>query len=113
MIHKVNLKYLEYGNIVIAIVRAIFTIPAHAVFGVLMGYNFSCSKQELIRGDNARGNYYHYASFIVPLVIHGIYDFILTIESEYTNIIFVIFVVILYIIASIKVSKLSKYDEKF
>lgn len=56
----------------IAISRAIFAVPGHFCFGVVMGYFYSLAKfepQHRIR--------YSALAFIAPVVAHGIYDAIL------------------------------------
>ena len=62
----------------IAISRAIFAVPGHFCFGVLMGYFYSLAKfepQHRIR--------YSALALLAPIVAHGIYDSLLFIMQVY------------------------------
>jgi RsiW-degrading membrane proteinase PrsW (M82 family) len=62
----------------VAITRAIFAVPGHFCFGVMMGYFYSLAKfepQHRIR--------YSALALIVPIVAHGVYDAILMIMQVY------------------------------
>jgi len=68
-----NILYLLEGNIHIAILRAFSAVPAHATFGIFMGYFVGKAKfvpfwQRLPLFAGAVG---------LPIFIHGLYDFLL------------------------------------
>ena len=71
------------GGIYTGIARAIFSIPAHAMFGIYMGYYLS---REIF-------------SLIVPIFIHGIYDLLLFTNIKYSNIFFIMFFVYITIVS--------------
>ena len=59
--------YFETSSMSLAILRSFSAIPAHAVFGVFMGYFFM--KYAFIKkGDNL------FFAFVVPFVLHGCYN---------------------------------------
>ena len=59
--------YFETTSMSLAIIRSFSAVPAHAVFGVFMGYFFM--KYVFIKkGDNL------FFAFIVPFVLHGCYN---------------------------------------
>ena len=59
--------YFETTSMSLAILRSFSAVPAHAVFGVFMGYFFM--KYAFIKkGDNL------FFAFIVPFVLHGCYN---------------------------------------
>ena len=59
--------YFETSSMSLAILRSFSAVPAHAVFGVFMGYFFM--KYVFIKkGDNLL------FAFIVPFVLHGCYN---------------------------------------
>lgn len=98
-----NILYvIQYGTQT-ALLRAITAVPAHAVFGVLMGYFLSLGKFM----DRSRG-YYRFCSIAAPVIAHGIYDAILFLQFDWMLFIFVPFVIFLYIKA-IRLIK-STYD---
>lgn len=69
-----NLGYvLLNGGLQTALVRSITAVPAHALFGVVMGYYFGVAKFTEVK----RRNKLLLLSFTVPILLHGIYDFIL------------------------------------
>lgn len=90
-----NLLYVlnpNLGGVRTAILRAVFSVPGHGLFGVCMGYYFALAKFE----PEKRTKFMISALFI-PFFMHGFYDFILLAEIPYGMIIFVIFVVYLWI----------------
>lgn len=60
-----------------AVVRAIFSIPGHAMFGVVMGFYLSRAKWAEKYGQRHRMRAALRRSFFVPAVLHGLYDFLL------------------------------------
>ena len=59
--------YFETTSMTLAILRSFSAIPAHAVFGVFMGYFFM--KYAFIKkGDNL------IFAFVIPFVLHGCYN---------------------------------------
>ena len=59
--------YFETSSMTLAILRSFSAVPAHAVFGVFMGYFFM--KYAFIKkGDNLL------FAFVVPFVLHGCYN---------------------------------------
>lgn len=82
-----NLLYVfhkDLGGLNTAISRAIFSIPAHAIFGVYMGYYLS--KQKYMKKNIA-------LPLVIPIFIHGIYDLILFSTIPYYALFFIAFYV--------------------
>ncbi len=96
-----NILYvLNYGTSV-SIGRAIFSIPGHAAFGVFMGFYLSRAKDcELKQNGFGRGVNL-VLSVAVPVLVHGMYDFLLSDISMQTglNSYFIFFVLIVDILA--------------
>ncbi len=75
-----------------ALIRAITAVPAHAIFGITMGYYFGIAHMYTeIRAENLR------KAILVPIVLHGIYDFILMVEVGWLLALFVPYVIFLYV----------------
>jgi len=90
-----NIMYVfseDLGGTTTAINRAIFSIPAHALFGVVMGYHFTMSKFE----KNKKTRHFILA-FTVPWLLHAVYNFILLSNIMYAMFFFLLFVVYLWI----------------
>ncbi|MBM3186423.1 MAG: PrsW family intramembrane metalloprotease, partial [Bacteroidetes bacterium] len=68
-----NVLYVMKGGMGVAIIRAILAVPGHMLFAVPMGYYLSISKFE--PANEAKK---HIAlSLIIPMLLHGTYDFLL------------------------------------
>lgn len=88
-----NIKYVyNYGETV-AITRAFLAVPAHALFGVTMGYYFSLSKFSL--NKFTKHTYFYYA-LIFPIILHGSYDFILMANEPLGMLVFIPFLIYLW-----------------
>ncbi|WP_317367433.1 PrsW family glutamic-type intramembrane protease [uncultured Tyzzerella sp.] len=79
------------GGLYTAIARAIFSVPAHAIFGVYMGYYLS--KEKFFKHKMK------IFSLIIAIFIHGVYDLLLFPDIKYSNIFFVIFFVYIFFIS--------------
>ena len=97
-----NVMYVLDGGYHTAIVRAITAVPAHALFGITMGYYFGIAHMysELRKS-------YLLRALLIPIVLHGIYDFILMVEVDWLLTIFIIYVVYLYVTGIKKLKTLS------
>jgi RsiW-degrading membrane proteinase PrsW (M82 family) len=65
-----NVLYVSQGSLWLAITRAITAVPMHAGCGAIMGYFYGRS-----RFDHARRGRLLALAFLVPVLIHGLYDF--------------------------------------
>lgn len=79
------------GGIRTGFSRGIFSVPAHAFFGVNMGYYFALAK---FRPEKSA--FYKFVALLSPILLHGMYDFILFLAKPYWLITFIIFVVVLW-----------------
>lgn len=87
-----NILYVLQSGFSTGIARAITAVPAHALFGVTMGYFFAFAKFYPKKRSK-----YLWLSFIVPFILHGIYDFILMSGINYLLLIFVPFIIYMWI----------------
>ncbi|ALC90096.1 protease [Bacillus sp. FJAT-18017] len=77
-----NILYLIGNGVEHAIGRALLPVPSHALFGVIMGFyigktKFSKTKQKL----------WLFFSLALPVLLHGIYDYILITQENWIYII--------------------------
>ncbi len=87
-----NILYVTDNGFQTALVRALTAVPAHAIFGVTMGYYFGIAHMYAeIRTENLR------KAILIPIALHGIYDFILMVEVGWLLSLFVPYVIYLYI----------------
>jgi RsiW-degrading membrane proteinase PrsW (M82 family) len=67
-----NLMYVAEGGLSVAILRMFTAVPAHAIFGVTMGYWVGMAKFEPFKK-----NLYLATGLLVAVLLHGAYDFFL------------------------------------
>ncbi len=123
-----NIMYvLEYGW-VNAIMRAVFSVPGHMFFAVMMGYYYSRSniidlakkteadfqEQGMIgtKGSAFSSTKFKWMSLCVPVVVHCTYNFCCSSGSMAANLSFMILIVFLYVHCFGKIRKMSAVDEK-
>ncbi|MDR0540990.1 MAG: PrsW family intramembrane metalloprotease [Dysgonamonadaceae bacterium] len=107
-----NIIYVLQSGAGTAIARALTAVPAHALFGVAMGFYFSYAKFL-----PERKNKYLALCVGVPVLLHGVYDFILMWQEKLfehypeisilLTLAFIAFVVFLWIQGFKKIKKLS------
>lgn len=79
------------GGVQTAVLRMIFAVPMHGFFGITMGYYLSLYKFEKYTHKK-----FLVYSFLMPFLIHGMYDFILM--EEIFTLMFPFWIFIIYII---------------
>ncbi len=90
-----NILYVinpQIGGISTAFERAIFSVPAHGFFGVTMGYFFALAKYE----PPQKIKYMVYA-FLFPIILHGLFNFILLCDIPFVMLLFTVYAVYLWI----------------
>jgi RsiW-degrading membrane proteinase PrsW (M82 family) len=97
-----NVLYVTGGGFSTGISRAITAVPAHAIFGVTMGFYFGMAKFF----DKKRLQFKTKA-LLYPILLHGIYDFILFTGIEWLTVVFLGFLVFLYFSGLRLIKKLS------
>lgn len=121
-----NVLYAVNNGWSVAIIRMVTAVPAHMFFGVLMGYYYSwwhmhekaaARERELKAAGyitaNARefsGKKYLGLSLLIPVLVHGFYDFCCFVGETWAVLTFYGFLIFLYIYCFGKVRKMSKAD---
>lgn len=108
-----NLLYV-FGNengLWVAIFRAILSVPGHAFFGIYMGYYYGLAKQSEINNNIKLKNKNLSLTLIIPILMHGFYDFCIYANNFIFVVIYFIFVIILYIKAFKTVSKVARVQK--
>jgi len=97
-----NVLYVLDGGMQTALIRSLTAVPAHAIFGVIMGYYLGIAHMY----KELQGSYLVKA-LLVPILLHGIYDFILMVEVGWLLLLFIPYVIALYIMGMKKIKILS------
>ncbi|WP_346855120.1 PrsW family glutamic-type intramembrane protease [uncultured Draconibacterium sp.] len=98
-----NVMYVMDGGLSTGIARAITAVPAHAIFGITMGFYFGLAK--FYQKEQAS---LKLKALAFPILLHGIYDFILFTGIDWLTIAFIAFVIYLYISGLKRMKVLSK-----
>jgi len=87
-----NIMYVySYGGGT-GVLRAFTAVPGHAIFGILMGYYFGLAKFSTTATKK-----FLIIAIVIPVIIHGIYDFLLMSRNEWLMLLFVPFVIFMWI----------------
>lgn len=97
-----NIQYVLNYGIEVAYGRAFTAVPAHALFGIAMGFHFAVAKFY-----PKQRNLQKIFALVIPIILHGIYDFILMSKMSGFLIFFFLYLVYLWIFGIRKVNILS------
>ncbi len=83
-----NIMYVFSNGFHVGISRAFTAVPAHAMFGIMMGYYLGLAK--FIKPSRTK---YFVMAFVAPFLFHGIYDFILMVKIQWVLLLFFPFLI--------------------
>ena len=102
-----NLMYVGVFGVEVTIGRL---IPVHTICGVFMGYYLGCAKI-CERGGNIEAcKKYRRLSLLIPVIIHGAWDFCVSVEIEAFALFAMVGILVLTIFAFRRVHLYAKYD---
>jgi RsiW-degrading membrane proteinase PrsW (M82 family) len=101
-----NILYVFSGGYGVGLIRAVTAVPAHALFGVVMGYYFA-----LARFNTRLKPLFLTLAFILPFLFHGLYDFILMSNSQVLLTVFIPVFIYFWISGFKKMTALSDASE--
>ena len=96
------------NTIQVALLRAITAVPGHVCDAILMGYYLGIAKQYEMAGNLELRKKNLILSVAIPMVTHGIYDFLIMSGSGLLIVIWFGFLVFMYIYAMKKLKEVSK-----
>lgn len=102
-----NVLFVFDGGILLAISRFFFAVPTHASVAVFMGYYLSFAKLADINNSKKLKKKYLVLSLLVPITLHGIYDYMVYSNSYIMYYLFFLFTIILFIRANKKLEEMS------
>lgn len=101
-----NIVYVVFkftSNPHIGLYRGIFSVPAHGLFAVTMGYYLALAK---FAEDEKEEKCCKRKALIMPMLLHGTFNFILMSKFHFGFLIFIPYVIYLWVI---NLRKLTKY----
>jgi RsiW-degrading membrane proteinase PrsW (M82 family) len=102
-----NIFYVTDGGLSVGLIRAIVSVPAHALFGATMGYFMALAK---FSGNKVQEKKYLSKAVLYPVLLHGLYDFLLMTTTIYAMLVFP-FLLALYLNIKRKINKLKVLDK--
>lgn len=105
-----NIGYVAAYGLGTALLRAVTAVPGHACFGVFMGAWYGQARHWSILGDEQKSRRCRRLAVLVPMLLHGAYDYIAMTDADGSSWIFAIFVALLFLLSVRRVRRLSKED---
>lgn len=105
-----NVLYVFDGGLATAAARAVTAVPGHAMFGVFMGCHYGLAKRADARGFQRESDIETVKALLVPIILHGFYDFCLSVDGWYWGGIFFVFY-LLAIVAAFRTVKRLSYED--
>lgn len=97
-----NVLYVLQSGAATGYIRAVLSVPAHAIFGVSMGFYLGLAKFY-----PSQRNVFIFKSLSISILLHGIFDFILMYKDTRLLMLFIPFVIYIYFDAFRKIRNLS------
>ena len=105
-----NILYVFDGGFGVALMRALTSIPGHTIFAIYMGYHYGVAKKAWCSRRIPLTVAGLAISIILPILIHGFYDFCLTVGNWLFIVIFFLFEIVITVLAFLTVNRLSRED---
>ncbi|MCQ2446582.1 MAG: PrsW family glutamic-type intramembrane protease [Clostridia bacterium] len=105
-----NIGYVLMYGFSTAMVRALTAVPGHACFGVFMGAWYGVARKYENAGQSANAKFCRFMAVLIPVLMHGFYDFTATMESGDYWWLFCGFVMVMFFTAFLLIRKLSASD---
>lgn len=95
-----NVMYVTgFGGLGTAFIRAFTAIPLHCITGIYMGHFYGMAKFAENRNNPAAKKVYWTQSMLMPVLLHGLYDFLASMEGEFSTLAFYVLVIVVEIVA--------------
>ena len=109
-----NILYVASGGIGTGILRAFTAIPLHCTVGVIMGALYAKGREAAYAGDRAGMIGFMAWAYIVPVFIHGLYDYLVMAASyEYISEAWVFLILgVMYVLSIFLIFYCSAHDRR-
>ena len=94
-----NLMYVFSFGFGTAVIRAVTAVPGHICFAVFMGTWYGQARQFAMLGEREASGRCRALALLIPVLLHGSYDFIATENTVPSVIVFILFVAIMFYIS--------------
>ena len=105
-----NIDYVVMYGLHTAMVRSVTAVPGHACFGVFMGTWYGLARRYENYGDAEKSKRCRRLAVVCPVLLHGVYDLIATVESSPLSWVFVLFILTLFLVSFVMIRRQSRQD---
>ena len=105
-----NVLYVAQYGFSTAVTRALLAVPGHFFFAVYMGIYLGQAKLAEKYGETAAKKHFLRLSVLVPVLLHGFWDFCLSFESGFMTAVFFAFVIGFFLHANTMLNRASASD---
>lgn len=88
-----NVMYVLSSGFATAVARAVFSIPGHAMFGIVMGSGIARAKWLEAGGQSQGAKQTRRRAFLLAAVLHGAYDFFLVAAGKLFYLYFILLLI--------------------
>jgi RsiW-degrading membrane proteinase PrsW (M82 family) len=106
-----NIGYIMGFGLEVAPIRGLAAIPLHAICGMFMGHFYGLEKAYTRYGYPSKARSSAFMSLLIPVLIHGFYDFAASMEEDVYFYVWIGFVIVMDIIAVTMVKKYAQNDQ--
>jgi len=107
-----NVLYVAQYGFSTAVTRALLSVPGHFFFAVYMGVYLGEAKEAERCQMDARRDYFMRCSLLIPMLLHGFWDFCLSFQSWVMTIVFYAFVLLFFLRANWTLTNASRTDTR-
>lgn len=105
-----NILYVVRYGLSVAASRALLSVPGHCFFAVYMGIYLGEAKRADREGELYERDRFLAASIAVPALLHGFWDFSLSVGSAWMTAAFYVFVLVFFLSANHRLRTASEED---
>jgi RsiW-degrading membrane proteinase PrsW (M82 family) len=105
-----NVMYIFNFGLGVVPIRAVLAIPMHCICGIFMGHYYGQAKLLESRHDWSGMNQNLRLALIVPVLLHGFYDFAASVDSALLSVIFLFYVIVVDVTAIISIKRYARED---
>lgn len=107
-----NIIYVFQNGLMTALIRAVLSIPGHASFAICMGIFYAEAKRAEAMGNKRKKRNNLRAALLFPVLMHGFYDFALSVDSWILLLLLFISIVVTDVLCVRKIRRHSDTDDK-
>lgn len=94
-----NILYVLLGGAAVGVVRAFTAVPLHCMVAILMGFLYAIGREAAYQKQTGKCISFMCLAYVMPVMVHGFYDYIVTKTSESLKYIGLLALVVLGILA--------------